>query len=74
MKLKMLSKGMGGRDLMIKSIERHYITGSDHLVDDNFNKKFNKMNWCHSCMSILILLMVLSTLAYFTDLYLNQNK
>ena len=74
MKLKMLSKSMGGRELAMKSIERHYITGASHLVDDNFNKKYNKMNLCCSCMSILILLGVIVSLAYFTVCYYHISK
>lgn len=69
MRLKMLSKGMGGRDLMIKTIERHYITGADHLIDNTFNEKFNRLSCCCSCMSILFLITVIGFLSYFTCLY-----
>ena len=74
MRLRMLSKGMGGRDLVVKTIERFYITGSDHLVDETFNRKYNKMNCFCSFMSILVLLGILSTLTFFTVKYFEIKK
>ena len=75
MRLRMLSKGMGGRDLMIKTIERHYITGADHLIDNTFNKKFDRLSCCCSCLSILFLLSFIGFLSYFTTLYFMEvNK
>ena len=74
MRLRMLSKGMGGRDLVVKTIERFYITGSEHLVDDTFNRKYNKMNCCCSFMSIFILLGILTFLTFYTVKYFEMKK
>ena len=55
--------------MVVNSIERYYIAGVDHMIDEEFNRKYNKMNCCTSCMSITMLIAIFITLAIYTFKY-----
>ena len=69
MKLKTQSLATGGRDLYVKTVERHYIAGIDHLVDEDLMKKVNSTSCCLSCCSIMILLGLFVFLIWGTVMY-----
>ena len=70
----MKSQATGGRELLVKSIERHYIAGNDHLVDAELTRKYYKMSACWCCMTTLFILGVLGALIAFTVLYFQKIK
>ena len=45
MKLKIISRLTGGRDLAVRTIENHYIAGCDHLIDKNLIKNTKNLNF-----------------------------
>ena len=66
LKLQMQSRLTGGRDLAVRTIENHYVSGCEHLVDYELIRKYDSMSCCKSSWSILIGLGILITLAYYT--------
>ena len=73
-RLKLLSEQTGGRDLLVKSIERHYIAGCDHLVDKELTKKYWTMSACWGSLTTLIVLGVFVALICFTVFYFVEEN
>ena len=73
MKLKAQSLATGGRDLYVKTVERHYIAGVDHLVDEDLIKKASSKSCCLSCWSFLIFFGILGFLIYGTVMYFTDD-
>ena len=70
MKLKLQSMTQGGVNLAAKTVENTYITnGADHLINIETNKKHQKLNRCHSCLSDCLWWGVFIALVVFTVLY-----
>lgn len=65
-------KTSGGIDLAIQTIERAYISGTDHLVDEPLLSKIDKTSNCCFCWSMcfsvaLLAFLIFSTVMYLTD-------
>ena len=74
LKLRLRSEQTGGRDLLVKSIERHYIAGCDHLVDKDLVKKYYSMSALWGTISTLIVLGIFAALICFTVLYFMDDE
>ena len=69
LRLKLLSQQTGGRDLLVKSIQNHFIAGCDHLIDHDLQKKYFHMSCPLTCFSTVIILGIFAVLIYFTVMY-----
>ena len=74
MKLKLLSSQTGGRDLLVKTVERHYIAGSDHLVDQELTKKVDGMSNCCCFFILTIFLAAVGFMIRCSVLYYSREK
>ena len=68
-KMKVCSQVTGGRELMIQTIERFYIAGSDHLIDHELISKYTSMSAFCTYLSTLIVLAIFAAGIFFTVLY-----
>ena len=74
LKLQAQSWATGGRDLAVKTIEREYIAGCDHLIDQDLIRKTNSLSCCLSCWTILIFTSLFGFLLYGTIMYYTSDN
>ena len=65
-KLRAQSGMSGGSDLVVRTIEQTYISGTDFLIDREMNRKVSKASCCQAFYCFCSFVAIIIALIYFT--------